>query len=62
MSRSALYVVDLKDYGDELMPTECLHSSHLLNLQDISLASHVPLPWWSREEDSTLSLIQGDML
>ncbi|RXN16484.1 adhesion G -coupled receptor E3-like protein [Labeo rohita] len=58
MSRSALYVVDLKDYGDELMPTECLHSSHLLNLQDISLASHVPLPWWSREEDSTLSLIQ----
>ncbi len=27
-------VVDLKDSGDELMPTKCPHSSHPSNLQD----------------------------
>ncbi len=29
-------VVDLKDSGDELMPTKCPHSSHPSNLQDRS--------------------------
>ncbi len=42
--------MDLKDSGDELMPT----MSAFLSLvepaeQDISPASHVPLPWWSGE-------------
>ncbi len=43
--------MDLNDSGDELMPTECLHSSHSFETagQDISPASHVPLPCRSRE-------------
>ncbi len=44
-------VVDLKDSGDELMPTKCPHSFHPSNPagQDISPASHIPLPWRSGE-------------
>ncbi|KAL1270079.1 hypothetical protein QQF64_032368 [Cirrhinus molitorella] len=38
-------VVDLKDSGDELMANKCPRSSHPSDLQDISLASHVLLPW-----------------
>ncbi len=37
-------VVDLKDSGDELMPTKCPHSSHPLNLQDRTSARLLTSP------------------
>ncbi len=45
-------VVDLKDSGDELMLTMSAFLSPIEPAgQDISLASHVPLPWRSGETE-----------
>ncbi len=38
-------VVDLKDSGDELMPTKCSHSSHPSNLQDRTSARLLTSPF-----------------
>ncbi len=40
-----LSVVDLKDSGDELMPTKCPHSSHPSNLQDRTSARLLTSPF-----------------
>ncbi len=42
--------MDLKDSGNELMPTMSAFLSPIEPAErDISPASHVPLPWWSEE-------------
>ncbi|KAF4098610.1 hypothetical protein G5714_020640 [Onychostoma macrolepis] len=45
-----LSVVDLKDSGDELMPTKCPHSSHPSNLQDRTSARLLTSPFHGRAE------------